>query len=167
MNRIFYGYIIVIAAFFIMMAYAASRFTFGIFFDPLINEFAWSAALLSGAYSLSIVVDGTVGILMGRLTDKLGPRKILTICGLLAGLGFILLSRITTVWQMYLIYGLLIGIGMSGVFVPVISIIPRWFIAKRNTVNGIVLAGMGLGNLAIAPLAYWIISSYAGKLPIS
>jgi OFA family oxalate/formate antiporter-like MFS transporter len=160
MNRFFYGYIIVIASFFIMLAYSASRSAFGISFDPILAEFAWSAALLSGSYSLSIVMDGTLGILMGKFTDSLGPRRVLIICGLLAGLGYILLSRVTAIWQMYLVYGVLIGGGMAGVFIPVIATLPRWFIARRNTMNGIVLAGMGVGTLVISPIAYWLISTH-------
>jgi MFS family permease len=158
--RFFYGYIIVIAGFFIMLAYSALRSVFGIFFEPMISEFDWSAAVISGAFSLSIIMDGGLGILMGRLTDKLGPRKVLLICGSLAGLGYILMSQVTTIWQMYLVYGIIIGVGMSGIFVPVITNLSRWFIVRRNTTNGIVMAGMGVGTLIVSPVAYRLILSY-------
>lgn len=160
MNKFFYGYIIVVAGFFIMLAYNAARSSFGILFDPMIEDLAWSAALLSGSYSLSIIMDGTLGILMGRLTDRLGPRKILLICGLVSGVGFMLLSRVTAIWQMYLLYGLFIGGGMAGIFVPFITNLPRWFIARRNTMTGIVMSGMGVGTLIISPVAYWLVSTY-------
>jgi MFS family permease len=164
-GRIFYGYIMVIAAFFIMLAYSATRSVFGIFFDPMVSQFHWSAALLSGAFSLSIVMDGTSGILWGRLTDKLGPKRVLVACGLIAGIGYILLFWVHSIWQMYLIYGIMIGIGMGGIFVPVSTSLPRWFIARRNSANGIALVGMGVGTLIISPIAYWLVTTY--KWPLS
>jgi OFA family oxalate/formate antiporter-like MFS transporter len=164
-RRIFYGYIMVIAAFFIMLAYSATRSVFGIFFEPMVSQFGWSAALLSGAFSLSIIMDGASGILWGRLTDKLGPKRVLFACGLMAGIGYILLFWVHSIWQMYLIYGVIIGIGMGGIFVPVSTSLPRWFIARRNSANGIALVGMGVGTLIISPIAYWLVTTY--KWPLS
>ena len=69
---------------------------------------------MSGAFSLSTVTDGAVGITVGRFTDRFGPRKVLVVCGLLVGTGFLLMSRITESWHMYLVYGLLIGVGLDG-----------------------------------------------------
>jgi MFS family permease len=159
-RRFFYGYIMIIAAFFIMLAYSATRSTFGIFFDPMVEEFHWSAALLSGVFSLSIVMDGISGIWWGRATDKWGPKKILLACGILAGAGYILLALVNSIWQMYLIYGVMIGIGMGGIFVPVSTTLPRWFVARRNTANGLGLVGMGIGTLIISPIAYWLVTTY-------
>jgi MFS family permease len=164
-SRFFYGYIMVIAAFFIMLAYSATRSVFGIFFDPMVTQFGWSAALLSGVFSLSIVMDGTSGILWGRLTDKWGPKKVLIACGLLGGAGYILLALVTNIWQMYLIYGVIIGIGMGGIFVPVNTTLPRWFVARRNVANGLSLVGMGVGTLIMSPIAYWLVTTY--KWPAS
>jgi MFS family permease len=126
----------------------------------MLDQFMWSSALLSGAYSLSVVVDGTVGILAGRFTDKLGPRKVLIFGGLLGGIGLILVSQVTAIWQMYILYGILVGTGLSAVFVPVVTNLPRWFIARRNTMSGVVLAGMGVGTLAMSPVIYWLITKY-------
>jgi MFS transporter, OFA family, oxalate/formate antiporter len=164
-RRFFYGYTMVAAAFFIMLAYSATRSVFGIFFDPMVSQFHWSAALLSGAFSLSIVMDGISAILWGRLTDKWGPRRVLIACGLIAGIGYILLFWVQAIWQMYVIYGLIIGIGMGGIFVPVSTTLPRWFIARRNSANGIALVGMGVGTLIVSPIAYWLVTTY--KWPLS
>ncbi len=158
--KFFYGYVMIIAAFFIMLAYSAARSAFGIFFDPMVTQFGWSAAMLSGAFSLSIMMDGTSGILWGRLTDRLGPKKILLIGGLLAGAGYVLLFWITSIWQMYIIYGVIIGLGMGAIFVPVSTTLPRWFVARRNMSNGIALVGMGVGTLMIAPIAHWLVTTY-------
>ncbi len=162
-SRLFYGYVVVIAGFFIFVAYSASRTVFGFYFDPMIEEFGWSAAFLSGAFSLSILMDGTLGIVMGKLTDRFGPKRVLIVCGLLGGTGYILVSRVTEIWQMYLLYGIMVGTGMGGVFIPVITDLARWFTTNRNTMNGIMLTGMGVGALAISPIAYWLLSNYGWK----
>jgi MFS family permease len=156
-RRFFYGYYIVLASFFIMVAYSGARSAFGIFFNPMAGEFDWSATALSTAFSISIIMDGLLGIFMGRFADRVGPRIVLTVAGLLMALGFFLMSRVTSIWQMYLAYGLLVGTGMGGVFVPLITSLARWFIARRSTMNGIVLAGMGIGQLITPPIANWLI----------
>jgi MFS family permease len=161
--RLFYGYVVVLAGFFIMIAYSAARTSYGIFFHPMADEFGWGSALTSGPLSLSIVIDGLLGIPMGRLTDRFGPRLVLTVCACLLGAGFILMSRITVIWQMYLVYGVLIGVGMGGVFVPVVTNISRWFIARRSTMNGLVLAGTGVGTLIVSPLTSWMIENYGWR----
>lgn len=156
----FYGYIVVLASSFIMLIVFGMRFSYGVFFKPIADEFGWSSTAISSVYSLSTIIEGLTGIFMGRLTDKLGPRKILVFCGLTLGLGLLLTSRADTLWQMYLFYGVIIGIGMSGVFVPLVATTARWFISRRSTMIGIVLATAGLSALIGAPLANWLISTY-------
>lgn len=115
---------------------------------------------MSVPWALSVSVDGVTSIFMGRFSDKLGPRKILIFSGLVIGLGFVLMSRITDIWQMYFVYGIIVGVGCGSTFVPTLSIISRWFIARRNLMNGFVLSSIGVGTLIISPLAYWLISTY-------
>jgi len=93
--RFFYGYIVVIAAFFIMVMSWAAYNSFGIFFTPLLEEFGWNRAVTSGAFSLSIFIYGILGIVVGALNDRFGPRVVLTFCGILLGLGYLLMSQIS------------------------------------------------------------------------
>ena len=107
----FYGYIVVAAAFIVMMMTGGTFYSFGVFFKPLVAEFGWTRAMTSGAYSLCILLAGLLGIGTGRLTDKFGPRAIATGCGFLLGLGFLGMSQINTLWQLYLFYGVILGIA--------------------------------------------------------
>ncbi len=159
-TRFFYGYIVVVAAFFIMVVGFGVFNIFGIFFKPLLTEFGWTRAVTSGAFSLSIILSGFLAITMGRLTDRFGPRIIVVFCGFFFGLGHLLMSQINTVWQIYLFYGVMVGIGMSGYWVPLTSTVARWFIKRRGMMTGVVLAGLGIGTMSIAPLANWLISTY-------
>ena len=159
-SGIFYGYVIVAAALIIMLSMFGTRYAFGVFLKPVLNEFGWSRAMTTGAFSISMFVEGLLGIVMGGLNDRFGPRKILTFSGLLFGIGCLLMARISSAWQLYLFYGVIMGIGMSGVWVPVLSTVARWFIRRRGMMSGIVLTGTGLGALIAPPLANWLISRY-------
>ena len=144
----------------IMAIQALATYTFGVFLKPLTAEFNWERGALSGAYSVSVLLFGLFSILSGRLSDKYGPRILVTVGGLLVGIGFLLMSRISSLWQVYLIWGLFMGIGSSCSFLPIASTIPRWFTKKRGIAIGITVAGFGLGGIISPLLAQWLISTY-------
>ena len=153
-----------VAAFCIMAAIWSTYFAFGVFFKPVITEFGWTRALTSGAFSLSMVMQGLLGIVMGRLNDRFGPRRVMTFCGFLLGLGYLLMSQISAVWQLYLFYGVIIGTGMSGSWVPLLSTVARWFVKRRTIMTGIVVTGSGIGGLVGPPVSNWLISTYNWRL---
>ena len=155
-----YGYVIVLAGFIIMFATWGTFYSFGIFLKPLLTEFGWTRAMTSGAFSLSNVVRGLLGIVMGALTDRFGPRLVMVVCGLFLGAGYLLMSQVGSTWQLYLFYGVMVGIGMGGSWVPVLSTVARWFVAKRGMMSGIVLTGMGISILVMPPLARWLVTEY-------
>jgi MFS family permease len=158
--RVFYGYIVVVAAFFVMLLMWGIFFTFGIFFKPLSTEFGWTRAVTSGAFSLNWIIQGLLAIVAGRVNDRLGPRIMITVCGSILGLGYLLMSQISALWQLYLFYAVLIGIGMSGTFVPLTSTVARWFVKRRGMMTGIIVAGISIGGLLAPPVANWLISIY-------
>jgi OFA family oxalate/formate antiporter-like MFS transporter len=96
---------------------------------------------------------------MGGLNDRLGPRIVLTVCGVLIGVGFLLMSQIGALWQLYLFYGVIVGAGLGGTFVP-LTTTARWFVARRGLMTGIVTAGVGVGALIGPPIANWLITGY-------
>ncbi len=149
--RFFYGYIVVAAALCIEIVIWGTFQSFGVFFRSVLTEFAWSRALTAGAFSLCMILSGLLSIVTGRLTDKFGPRIVITVCGLFLGVGYILMPQIGVIWHLYLLYGVIVGLGMSCAWVPLLSTVARWFIKRRSTMTGIILAGMGTG-LWIAPL---------------
>lgn len=157
--RFFYGYIVVAIAFLVMVAIYSLPYSFGIFFKPMLAELRWTRAITSGAFSLSRIVAGLLSIAMGGLNDRFGPRIVITICGVLSGLGYLLMSQINTVWQLYLVYGVLIGAGTS-IFVPLVSTVARWFVQRRTIMTGIVIAGLGVATLIGNPVANLLISAY-------
>jgi len=154
----YYRYIIVGIAFIIMMIAWGINYSFGIFFTPLLDEFGWTRAMTSGAFSLGIFLEGFSGMFMGRICDRLGPRLVVSICGILLGMGYMLMSQVSFVWHFYLFYGVVVGIGLGGTYVPIISTVSKWFNRRRGLMTGIVSSGMGAGTLLMTPLAGWLIS---------
>jgi MFS family permease len=83
--------------------------------------------------------------------------------GLLVGTGFLLMSRVTALWQVYLIYAFLIAVGASGLFVPIVSTVPRWFAAKRGIAMGLTFSGAAIGGMIGPILAQSVISSHGWR----
>ncbi|MFC1901335.1 MFS transporter [Chloroflexota bacterium] len=162
--RFFYGYVIVGACFIILGAMAGVFGSYGLFLKPLVEEFSWSRSMTSGAYSLSIFVYGFLGIIVGGLTDRFGPRLVVTIFSLLFGLGYLSMSQISSAWQLYLFFGLIVGIGRSGSIVPCLSTVARWFDKNRGFATGVTSAGIGIGLLVMPLVASHLIAIYGWSM---
>jgi OFA family oxalate/formate antiporter-like MFS transporter len=162
-ERFFYGWAIVVAATLVSAFSWGTLYAFGVFFKPIIAEFSWSRAATSGTFSLNMIIYGLSSILMGGLSDRYGPRRIVSWGGILIGLGAFLSSRINVVWQLYLFYGLIMGMGMGASYVPLMGVISRWFLKRRGLAIGIVMAGVGLGTLMMSPLAQFLISRFGWR----
>jgi MFS family permease len=160
--RFFYGYVIVAAALFMAIVMWGARLSFGVFFSPVLEEFGWTRAATSGGFSLTWVFTGLLSIAVGRLNDKFGPRLIMTIAGFVVGLGYLFMSQLSSIWQLYLFYGL-ISIGMSAVLVPTLSTVARWFVKMRAFMTGVVLAGTGIALMVIVPAANQAILNYGWR----
>jgi len=160
----FYGYIIEASSFFIMsLAWGANR-SFGVFIGPLLHEFGWSRTSISGAFTLSMIVLGIASLVAGKLIDSIGPKKVLIACALFLGSGYLLMSRITHIWEFYLYCGILTGIGMSGMFSPLLSLVARWFVKRRSLMTGILAAGPALGITVIPFLLSLLITTLGWRL---
>lgn len=160
--KFFYGYVIVAANFSIMMIIHGTFNVFGVFFNPLLAEFGWSRAMLSGASSFPLIIMGIMAIAMGVFTDKFGPRIVMTAAALFFGVGHLLMSNVNTIWQIYLFY-LVIGIGMSASDVVPLATVVRWFVKKRGIASGIMKVGTGLGMMSMPLIANGFISSFGWR----
>lgn len=145
-----------------MVSYG-TLYSFGVFFKPVLDEFGWTRAATSGAYSLCFLLAGVGGVATGGLSDKFGSRKLVTACGFFLGLGFILMYWISAIWQLYLFYVGLVGIGMSSV-APLLSATARWFDERRGLMAGIVVSGIGAGTVIMPPVASSLISNYGWRM---
>lgn len=163
-SGLFYGYFVVGASLLIMLTMWGGYYAFGVFFKPVLHEFGWTKAMTSGAFSLASLMNGLLAIAMGGLTDKYGPRIVMTVCGLFLGSGFVLMSQVNDVFHLYLFYGIFVGAGMSGSFIPLTSTAARWFLKRRGLMTGIVAAGSGLGTLIGPPVASRLVPIYGWRI---
>ena len=157
-SKFFYGWVVVAACFVVTYISYGIQYSFGVFFKPILEEFGWTRVMISGVFSVYMVVHGGSAVAAGGLTDKYGPKIIVSIGGLLMGLSLVVSSQVEQIWQLYLSYGVFFGIGMGVAFVPLQSTVSRWFTARRGLAMGIVAAGAGIGTLTFTPLTAHLIS---------
>ncbi len=162
-SKYFYGYNIVAAGFIIQAVSIGPLFTYGVFFKQFQAELGWSRAIISGASSLAFLIMGAVGVLAGRLNDRIGPKIIVVVSGISLGLGYLFMSRMQAPWQLYLLYGVMVGIGFSTHDVITLSTVARWFIRRRGMMSGIVKVGTGAGQLLVPLIAAALIAAYGWR----
>ena len=160
-SRLFYGYIVVMAAVSIMTIAWGTQRTFGVFLEPILKEFGWTRAAVSASFTLSMLIMGFLSIFAGKLADRFGPRRIVIGCGLCLGTAYVLTSRLQSLTQFYIFYGVLGGIGLSGMYAPMMSLAVRWFAKRRAFVSGILVAGPQLG-IVLTPLISSYLLSFVG-----
>lgn len=150
---IFYGWRIVAAAFVVLFTAYGAQYCFGVFFSALLDEFGWSRAGLAGVFSLYVFLYSAFGFPAGRLTDRWGPRIVITAGGIFLGGALAAMALVTRLWQPYVIYGVAAALGMGTAYVPCNSTVVRWFAARRGLAMGLANTGAGAGTLVLPPLA--------------
>ncbi len=156
----FYGWNMAIASFFVVFALWGAYYGFSVFFKSMTQEFNWTRAQTSAAMTISLLIGGLTAPIVGRLIDRYGSRLIMAICAILAGAGYIMLSTISSLWEFYLWYGLVIGLAMSGSYVIPAAIINRWFMRRRGLALGLVFSGFGVGQMLVPPLATHLLDTF-------
>jgi len=124
-----------------------------ILFAPIARDFGWSHGRVASIHTLTMLCAGVGSIILGRLLDRRGFFGI-ALCGALGtGVGLMLASRATSLWQMYLAYGLLVGgLGQGAFFSPLAAAVTHWFERHRSLAVAIALSGQSVGGLLVPPL---------------
>jgi len=161
-RRLYYGYVIAALGFLIQAIFWGTYRSFGLFFNPLISEFGWTRAELAGAASMGWLIVGLMNFPSGATVDRFGPRRTLTVGGFCFGLGYLLMSGVDGLWQVFLFYAIM-AVGMSAADVVPLSTIARWFAKKRGTVTGIAKVGTGIGMMLTPLFASHLIGSYGWR----
>ena len=147
--RIFYGWWIVLVGIILRTVFATfSYYGFSAFFNALVMHFGWSRAAVAGVLSLARLEGGFLALPAGYLFDRIGPRKMMFVGITLTGVGYILLSRTTSLLYFYLVMILLVQLGgsfgMGGGAVDVS--IANWFRRKRSRAMGFATLGLSFGE---------------------
>lgn len=158
------GWLVVVAATCVTFLFGIF-FSFGVFLDPLISEFGWSSALTSFVFSVYSLSYSLSAILLGRLTDRYGARSTIGLGGIAVTLALVLSSRVDAIWQLYLTFGVVGGIGAAAFWVPPTKAVMEHFetSANLNMAVSTVATGTGAGTLLISPLAGLFITEYGWR----
>jgi len=160
---VFYGWVIVGCAFTILCIAYGVQFTFGVFMPYISADTGWSRGALSVPYSVYVFVYSALGLISGRLTDRWGPRIVLTAGGCLLGSGIMLMSRVGMLWHVYFVLGLLAASGMSAAYVPCNATVVRWFALKRGLALSLTSSGASFGMFIFPPLTTALITGYGWR----
>jgi MFS family permease len=152
-------WLIVAALFVVSYGISTPLAAYGVFLPVLAEHFGWSRGAISAALSVNLLVGGVAGFGVGALADRRGPRLLLVVTVMLAGTAFALVSVVTALWQLYLLIGILGGIGMSSFYLLSTATVTHWFDERRGLALALVLVGFNLGYISGGPLAAWLITS--------
>ena len=159
-QKLFYGWVVLGAAFLIITMAIGTLFALGVFLKPIEEGMGWSRGAISSAALLNWLIVGLGSFVSGFVSDRVGARTVVLAGGLLLGLGLVLGSQVSTLWQFYLTFGLLVGAGVSAFYVPLTATATKWFSARRGLAVAIVSAGNGLGVFLLSPFSRFLISAF-------
>ncbi len=148
-----YGWVVVATTFLTMLVTAAAVGAPGVLLLPLQREFGWSTAAISSALALRLLLFGLMGPFAAAFINRYGVRRV-TLCALcLIGLGLALSITMTQIWQLILLWGVVVGLGTGlTALVLAATISTRWFNTRRGLIVGLLTASSATGQLIFLPL---------------
>ncbi|MEE8139260.1 MAG: MFS transporter, partial [Thermoanaerobaculia bacterium] len=136
-----------------------SFWAFGLYIDPLEEEFGWSRTEVSLGFSVSLLLSGLSGPLVGRWIDTRGPRSAIIIGATLTAASYLLLATTSELWQWYTYQSINAVFRGLMFFIPFQALISRWFDRNRGMAIGILGTGFSLGGFVVVPLMRLVIDT--------
>jgi OFA family oxalate/formate antiporter-like MFS transporter len=162
-SPVFHGWFVVAAAFAVMFVGFGSAYSFSAFVDALQNEFAASRGSVSLVFSLAGFLYFGFGVLSGPLADRWGARRLAIVGMVLVGTGLVAAGFARSLTEVYVAYGLGVGLGIGCSYVPVVGTVQRWFVKRRGFASGLAVSGIGVGTLVMPPLAALLIEAFGWR----
>lgn len=154
-----YGWVVVAFAFLAFGATSGAINSIAVFLIPLSETFGWPRGATAFAHLAGNLAMGVLGIPLGWMAGRRSTRPFATLAVASCGSALLLLSMQTALWQLYLYYGLLGGLGFGALWSPLLANLGGWFAQRRGLAVGIATAGQMLGSGILPWLARWLISS--------
>ena len=154
------GWRIVAAAFLTFAVSAGMMHSYPVFFVAFLAEFGWGRAQASLAYSASQLLSGASSPLVGALVDRVGPRRLVLLGGVLLAVGLALSAWVSALWHLIALYGVVMTIGANCLGLVVLTpLVSRYFVAKRGLVLAIVQSANGFGRAGAVPVVQFLITT--------
>ena len=158
-RNIFYGWWLVVIALLVNAFTSSPVFGgVGVWVDSLEQEFGWSRTQLSIAFSVGQLEASVMGPVIGMLVDRIGSRKVVLIGISIIGIGFILLSFVSTIWMFYLSFAVLMIGASAGGWLPMMTTINNWFNKRRSMAMGFGGLGFSIGSFLLVPALAWLVN---------
>jgi OFA family oxalate/formate antiporter-like MFS transporter len=144
------------AAAVVMQLCFGAAYGWSVFVKPLVKSQHWTLTQVSMNFSLAIFCLGIGTVVGGMWLDRVGPRVVASVAGLLYGLGYVLAAFAVahhSLLGLYLSYGVLAGFGMGMGYICPVSTLVKWFPEKRGLMTGIAVCGYGAGALVMSAIA--------------
>ena len=143
------------------------RVSFGSYITSWEHEFGISRTVVTSISFFSFITLAIAQPLCGRLTDRFGGRIVLSLSMCLIGSSLLLCSVANQLWQLVVLYGLILSLGMTGSSnITAAAVITRWFTRNRGLALGLTLSGMAVGQLAVVPLSLFLIAQHGWRFTI-
>ena len=165
-RRLFYGWVVVGASALIVCIGMGALFSLGVFLKPMADTMGWSRGAISSVALLNWIAMGLGSFVWGALSDRIGTRGVAVAGGLLLGLGLVLSSQVQALWQLYVTFGGMVGFAVGAFYAPLTSTATKWFTARRGLAVALVSSGIGVGILAVAPLARALINAWDWRIAL-
>ena len=138
--------------------------TYAVYLLPLEREYGWSRSQLTSVYSVYLLVSGFAAPLIGAFFDRAGPRWVYGIGLACVGGAFFLAGSLDQLWQVYLLIGAVVGVGVSMTgMVPASALLSRWFRARLSRAIGITFSAAGVGIIVFVPLTQYLVERYGWR----
>ncbi|MEU3841941.1 MFS transporter [Streptomyces sp. NPDC028635] len=156
--RIHRAWFVAAVTFVTIVGAAAFRSLPGLLIDPLHAEFGWSRGTIGAAVSLNLALYGLTAPFAAALMDRFGIRRVVAAALTVIAIGSGLTVWMTAAWQLWLCWGLLVGLGSGSMALAFAATVTnRWFTERRGLVSGILTAGSASGQLIFLPLLSWML----------
>lgn len=150
---LFRGWLVVGGAFLVLMVGYGAIYSYAAFAEEIGATFGAERASVAIVYALSGGSCFFVSALTGPLADRVGARVLAAAGMVLVGIGLMVAAAATSLIEVYVGYGLLIGIGTGFAYVPAVATVQQWFESHRGLASGIAVSGVGIGTALVAPAA--------------
>ncbi|HHV39290.1 MAG TPA: OFA family MFS transporter [Tepidimicrobium sp.] len=133
----------------ILMLFLGLIYAWSLFAAPLEQAFNWSRSQTSITFSISMITFCLGSIISGMILKRRPPSNIILVSAILFLIGFFATSRVTSIWGLYISYGVLCGLGVGLSYNAILSTVPKWYFGRAGFATGTLLMGMGLGSLLL------------------
>jgi MFS family permease len=167
-RRLYYGwYLVAGLGLTTIVSYGVTQYLFAVLVVPIQRDMGWSRAAISGAYALSYLVLGLLGVPVGRLVDRYGARALMTAGSVLGAACLFGLARMASLWQFYVLWAGGLGLAMAMTLYNVtFTVVANFFVRRRGQALALLTVVGGLSSPIYIPLAGWLVARFGWRMAL-